>query len=225
MRLAWLGLLAGFGVIVEVPAEIFRWRDADGGIHFADKLPPDARAEPLNVRPQASKLTAAQATQEIQRLRDEAEARRAADQAKKTSSSAEAKQKLLDRAARLNRCDQAKWALSALESGRPVYRDEQGMYRIKRPPGQGDAYEGKREYLEEGARNAEITRQRQILSKDCDGPPTAADKQQTDDAIRMAEQCEKAAADLKVLSQPGAGASPELVAARRAFLSSNCTPR
>ncbi len=206
-------------------AEVFRWRDADGGIHFGDQLPPNVRAESMSVRPQPSKLTPEQAAQEVQRLRNVAEARRAAEQAAKTQTSTEANKELLDRAARLNRCEQAKWALSALESGRPVYRDEQGMLRIKPPPGQGDAYEGKREYLEESVRNAEISRQRQLLTKDCDGLPTAADKRETDDAIRMAEHCEQAAADLRVLSRPGAGASPELLAARRAFLSTNCAPR
>jgi Domain of unknown function (DUF4124) len=220
-----LAAVLTLGVMTAARAEVFRWRDAEGGVHFGDELPPNARAEPLQVRPQASKLTPEQAAQEVQRLRNVAEARRAAEQAKKTQTSAEANKALLERAARVNRCEQAKWALAALESGRPVYRDEQGMLRIKRPPGQGDAYEGKREYLEESVRNAEITRHRQLLTKDCDGLPSAADRRETDDAIRMAEHCEQAAADLRVLSQPGAGASPELLAARRAFLSTNCAPR
>ena len=60
------------------------------------------------------------------------------------------------------------------------------------------------------------------MTKHCDGSPTASDMRDTEDAIRMAEQCEKAAADLKVMSQPESGAADEVLAARQAFINANC---
>lgn len=225
----WRGVKQGLWVamvslcaIAAVQAEIYRWRDADGGTHFGDTPPHEVRAELLKVYPQASKLTPEQAKQEVQRLRDVEAGHREADQAKKAAAGAQAKKNLLESAARLERCEQAKWALSALESGRPVYRDERGMFRIKRPPGQGDAYSGLRDYLDDGARNVEISRQRTLMTKHCDGSPTASDMRDTEDAIRMAEQCEKAAADLKVMSQPESGAADEVLAARQAFINTHC---
>lgn len=205
-----------------VQAEIYQWRDADGGTHFGDNPPPNVRAERLTVLPQPTDLTPQQATRDVQRLRDVEAARREADKAKDDRAYARAKQTLIDRAAGLERCEQAKWALSALDSGRPVYRDEQGMYRVKRPPGQGDAYTGERAYLDDAARSAEIDRQQKLIAQYCATPPTVADLQQTEEEIRMAETCEKAVADLRDLSQPEARASPEALAASRAFIDTNC---
>lgn len=216
-------LLVSLCAMPVVQAETYRWRDAEGGTHFGDSPPPNVQAERLTVHPQPSDLTPEQAKQEVRRLRDVEAARRKADEAKKTQASARTKQNQIKRAAGRERCEQAKWALSALDSGRPVYRDEQGMYRIKRPPVQGDAYTGQRTYLDDNARNAEIDRQQKLIARHCETLPTAADMEQTAEEIRMAETCEKAAAELRDLSQPEARASAEALAASRAFMDANCS--
>lgn len=204
-----------------VQAEIYRWQDAEGGTHFGDSPPADVRAEPLTVLPQPSDLTPEQATP---RLRDEEAASSEADEATEAEAATQARQAFQDRAAALDRCEHAKWALVALDSGRPVYRDEQGMYRAKPPPGQGDAYTGERTYLDGAARDAEIDRQQELIATHCETPPTPAALRQTAEAIRMAETCEKAAADHRQLSQPEARASQEALAASRAFMRANCGP-
>jgi len=211
-----IALLAGAAT-----AETYRWRDAEG-VHFSDTPPPGVAAETVRVKPQPSPLTPDAAKAEVERLREAQDRERDAAAAQQSQSSRAEQAKIDQRIARLQRCEEAKWALSALESGRPVYRDEQNRYRIKRPPGQGDAYTGKREYLDDPAREREIAVQKQHISAQCDVPPTASDKARTAEEILHAELCEKAAADLAVLTRPESGASAEDIAARRAFLAGNC---
>lgn len=215
-----VALCAALPAIGETPT--YRWRDAEGGVHFGDKPPAGVVAEPLKVRPQPSRLTPAEADAEVRRLRA-AEASRAETAARQKATATAAERARAERqAARQQRCEEAKWALAALDSGRPVYRDEQNRYRIKRPPVQGDAYTGKREYLDEATRQREIAVEKRRIAENCGGQPTPAERARTEEEILHAEECEKAAADLQLMLQPQSGATDEDIAARRAFLNGSC---
>lgn len=217
--LLWTAVLASAAA---AEGQTYRWRDAEGGVHFSDRPPPGVTAAPVAVKPQPSKLTPAEAEAEIERLRAVEASRTQVAAKRKADASAADKQRNAQKMARLQRCEEAKWALAALDSGRPVYRDEQNRYRIKRPPVQGDAYTGTREYLDEPARLREIAVEKQRIAENCVGKPTAADRARTEEEIRHAEACEKAAADLQLLTQPQSGATDEDIAARRAFLRGTC---
>lgn len=221
-RLTVMILLMVANASLVTATETWRWRDQNGDVHFGDTPPAGVAAERVEVQAPPSRLTPAEAQAEIDRLRGEREAAATAEAARARELARNWQRSLAAQAARRDRCERAKWALAALESGRPVYVDEQGMFRIKRPPGQGDAYEGARDYLDEARRAREIARQKRLFAKNCDGPPTAADRARTEDEIRTAEACEKAAADLDVMLAPQSGASEEEIAARRAFLSEHC---
>jgi Domain of unknown function (DUF4124) len=204
-------------------ADTYRWRDADGALHFGDKPPANVRAEKITVRAQPSRLTSEEAKQEVQRLR-EVEATRSADKAAaKAANKAAATAAAPELAAKRERCERAQWALSALEEQRPVYRDEQGMYRIKRPPGQADVYTGERAYLDDAARAKEIAKQQQLIAVNCGAQPSPEDKARTAEEIRLAEHCEAAAADLELLIRNN-DRDRDRIASRQKFLQEHCTP-
>lgn len=196
-------------------ATTYRWRDAEGVMHFADRPPPGVEVEPVKVNAQPSPLSPTQAGQAIQTLRAQ-EAARQQDEAAETAASAPAPAL----AAKRENCARAEWALSALETAHPVYRDEQGMYRIKRPPGQVDAYTGERSYLDDASRAREIGVQQKLIQTNCGAQPTAEEKAVTAEQILTAEHCEAAAADLETLLS--SGGDRNLIDSRQEFLDANC---
>ncbi|MBI2801403.1 MAG: DUF4124 domain-containing protein [Gammaproteobacteria bacterium] len=205
-------------------AATYRWVDAEGHVHFGDAPPIGVKAVPLQLYKPSAPLSPAQAQEQIQRLRAVEAAKAATTNAEQATAAANAKAKLEASAALRARCDRARWALAALDSGRPVYRDEQGAYRVKRPPPQGDAYTGKRAYLDGTTRTQEIAKYRRELTVDCAAFPEANDQRRADDELRMAEHCEAAYAELKALTRPEARASSEEIASRQAFIANNCGP-
>jgi hypothetical protein len=209
-------------VVVGVSADTFRWRDLEGRVHFGDTPPPGVIAEKIDLHAQPSKLTPEQAQGEVQRLRAISNAQSDATAAEKKRKAEAASKLANETAAHAQRCASARWALTALESGRPVYRDSEGMYRIKRPPGQGDAYTGERQYLDEAKRIQEIAVQRKAVTEACGALPTPDEKRRTEDQMKTAENCEAAAADLNKLEQPDSHAAPEHTAALRGYLANYC---
>jgi hypothetical protein len=210
MRLA-LALLPGAALVLSaLPAggvEAWRWRDAEGGVHFGDRPPPGAAAERLRLRADPASTGGAQGPV----------ARQAPAPPPPAPADAAA-----DGPQRLERCDRARWALAALESGRPVYLDAYGAYRVKRPPGQPDPYTGPREYLDDAEREQAQARYRGERDEACAEFPERMDPRAADEDLRRAEACERAAADLARLERPEARASAEDLATRRRWLETQC---
>ncbi len=200
-------------------ADAYRWRDADGVVHFSDKPPANRSAALLKLRtPPPANPSPAEVSAEAARLRESS-----APPPRSTPNATQeklAQEKLAQE--KRQRCLRSKQALSILEMDRPVYRDEDDLYRLKPPPRRGDAYLGKREYLDEVARKQEIIAQQELVSENCTGPLTPAERQGAQEHVLQVDQCEKAAADVKKMSQPESGSSPEVLSARRAFLQENC---
>ena len=213
-----LGVILSFAV----SAETYRWRDANGQIHFGDSPPQGVGAEAVRVHAPPTKLSRDQAQSEIQRLRATATAQSDAAAAEKKRQASAANENSAKQGVQAQRCASARWALAALESGRPVYRDGEGMYRIKRPPGQGDVYSGARQYLDEGSRARDIAVQRKIATDACGALPTPDVKRRAEDEIKLAETCEAAAADLAKLRHKDAHASNEQLSALEGYMATYC---
>jgi hypothetical protein len=194
-------------------AETWRWTDAEGQVHFGDRPPPDVQAEQIKLQRKAAPLG------DDARLQ-----RRPAPQNDEAQAAQEARDADDGNAQALNRsrCDRARWALAALDSGRPVYRDASGAYRVKRPPTQPDTYEGPREYLEDAEREAEIAQHRADMDRYCAEFPELQDLSLADEDLRHAEACEFAATELSQLLQDEARATPEEIARRQRFLDEEC---
>ncbi|MGD9603577.1 MAG: DUF4124 domain-containing protein [Gammaproteobacteria bacterium] len=222
------GWLRAAGLIVLVAtgglagAETYRWRDAQGQQHFGDTPPPGVSAERIDVQPAPTPLDPDEAARRVEALRARERSLNDATEAERARRAAADAAAADAAVVRAQRCEDARWALSALDSGRPVYRDEEGRYRVKRPPGQGDAYTGAREYLDDATRAQELAAARSRVEQFCGAPPTREEMARTDLEILHAEQCEKAAADLELLSRPGAHATTEELERLRGFLANDC---
>lgn len=203
-------------------ADTWRWEDEAGQVHYGDTPPPGVKAERIRLPSSPSALSDEARAQRQQELR-EREAAREAQAAREEGRAARAEARAADELAmKRGRCDRARWALAALDSGRPVYRDANGTYRVKRPPNQQDVYTGPRQYLEEAEREAEIARYRQEMDTYCADFPELQDPARADEDLRHAEACEAAAIELEQLLQDEARATEEEIAHRRRFLEEEC---
>jgi len=195
-------------------AETWRWTDAEGQVHFGDRPPPGVQAEQIKLQRKAAPPSDDARLE--RRPAPQADEAQAAQEAQENADAANA------RAMNRSRCDRARWALAALDSGRPVYRDANGAYRVKRPPTQPDTYEGPREYLEDAEREAEIAHHRADMDRYCAEFPALQDLSLADEDLRHAEACEFAATELEQLLQDEARATPEEIARRQRFLDEEC---
>ncbi|MCC7120322.1 MAG: DUF4124 domain-containing protein [Gammaproteobacteria bacterium] len=203
-------------------SDTWRWKDAAGQVHFGDQPPPGVQAERIGVSSRPSPLTDEDRAQRQQTLHARDAARDAAAKREESRAAREDARAAEETAMSRARCDRARWALAALESGRPVYRDANGAYRVKRPPPQQDVYSGPREYLEEAERQAEIAHYQEEMNTYCAAFPELADPALADEDLRHADACEAAALELEQLLQDEARATEEEIARRRRFLDEEC---
>ncbi len=126
-------------------AEIYKWTDAEGNVHFGDKPQSGARAETVTV---PKHTPDPQYLQRMQRMREEMERR---ELAREETQQNQAEQ---DRIAQDNaaRCQQARASLSMLKEQIPVFRYDES---------------GDRQYLGDEERAARIERLQQALQENC----------------------------------------------------------
>jgi hypothetical protein len=122
-------------------------------------------------------------------------------------------------------CDRARWALAALQTQRPVYRDGSGIYRVKRPPRQPDVYAGPRTYLSDAERSAEITRQQAARETACAAYPELQDPALAEQDLIRAEHCEAALVHWHELARANARASNDELERALAEIKSDCEAR
>lgn len=103
-------------------AEVFKWRDADGKLHYSDRAPPDASAETVDIHTAQDKLTA-------QRLKNmQREAAQLGGPTEADAKAAAARE--LEKQKRAH-CDEARQKLNALlTSTRRQVVDENGQRRF-----------------------------------------------------------------------------------------------
>jgi hypothetical protein len=169
--------------------DVFRWQDRNGVAHFGDR-PPEGVA--------AGKVVLPAFPAALQAATPPMPAPASATPASPTP--------VIDlRPA----CDRARWALAALQTQRPVYRDGNGIYRVKRPPRQPDGYAGPRTYLSDAERSAEITRQQAARETACAAYPELQDPALAEQDLIRAEHCEAALAHWQDLTRENARAGDD----------------
>lgn len=220
VAIALVALLA----VGNAAGETYKWVDESGQTHFSDRPPPGVVVEQIQIRPPPSSLSPEQAAERVDQLRMQ-QAAEAARRGEEDKAEAGAEAEAQVRYARRERCDRARWALAALETQRPVYRDENGAYRVKRGPNEPDVYAGTREYLDDATRAREIARAQAVMTEDCAAFPDAQDKTLAEEELRLAEHCEAAQAELAALRRPEARAPADEIAHRQQFIEQNCWPQ
>lgn len=173
MRSIYLFIIM-LGIALPAAAEIYQWRDAQGGVHYSDTPPSDGNATtlhsaakphpPAQARDETEKPEAAgdgTAASKAAKAADEAAkpktlAEKDAEFRQRRAEAAEAKakaEKERQRAAERERdCVQARSELAALESGQRVSRFNS---------------RGEREVLDDAGRTDQIARTRKFVESDC----------------------------------------------------------
>ncbi|MEN9727643.1 MAG: hypothetical protein RL434_2009 [Pseudomonadota bacterium] len=204
-------------------AETWRWRDAEGNLNFGDTPPEGVAAEPVTVAPTRPRLSPQEAEAAVRRLRENAEVEmRETEAGRRVEAERAAHNAEADRRVR-QRCEEAKRALTMLQMERPVYEDDQGGFRIKRPPGQGDVYTGGRRYLDDASRANAIKAQEAIIAETCKVPYSETEELRIADELREREACESAATELSEAEANGMRLAPEDRARLERFLREECS--
>lgn len=219
-----LGLLAG--AAAPAAAGVYKWVDGSGQTYYGDSPPPGVEATPMTSAPPPTDADAESAAERLEQLKLDAAARDAArerERAQRAEREAKAAGELAEREAR---CRAHYEALAALQSGRPVFLDEQGSYRLKRLQGWPDAYTGERSYLDDAARAAAIERTQAAIRADCerDVKPEEA-LAAADQRLRDRELCEAARAEYEAAQRPEARASESSLQEKRERAEELCRPR
>ena len=193
-------------------AQIYKWVDENGTVHYSDSPPTNTQTERVEIEPTRSADRAA-GLETLQRLLDEtADAtarRRAAQQASSATEESEQRQRLL-----MNRsCLDARTQMAALEEQRAVYRDNQGQFHVLWGR---DPYQGEREYLDDAERASEITRVRQVIATDCEHPNDPEAQEFARGVYVRSEYCAAMRGEFALLAEGGSEMSRgEREAARR----------
>jgi len=119
-------------------------------------------------------------------------------------------------------CEQARIDWAILNEGMPVYYTEDGSYR---PNWHGDAYAGKRRYIDDDKRPALITEAEDRVFRYCDNPEDMNKLARTYDDWIQGELCEASRILLAAAEQGNSRTSRDEVEARRAAVRKDCKRR
>ena len=156
--LVGLFLASSFGLTA---AQVYKWVDENGVVHFSDKPPEHQQSSevdmPIAETPgeEAEADVSAQAWLEQQRAEREAEKQQRKEQQRITEADSS------------QQCRIARRMLGLLEIQCPAFYDGQGILRVHCPNQPVVAYEGERRYIEDADRAASIAHYKEQL-KECD---------------------------------------------------------
>lgn len=153
MRNILLWMLAGLLFAAPGHAQIYRWVDEHGNVHYGDCPPPECEGVEVPPAPGPSPEEAERARERLERLREEQ--RRAEEIRRQAAEVERLRKEEAERIAvyRKRRCILARQNLHMLEMQRPVYYIDE---------------RGERVYLDDQARAAEMERMRAEIAEYCD---------------------------------------------------------
>jgi hypothetical protein len=189
VRIAAFIVLLLAGGLLAADSEVYKWVDEEGNVHYSDTPPENVESEEvhIDVAPAAgdgpTERLLKRAEQSRARLAEEREERAAAMEAEKSQHAADSQ-----------RCTYARQQMISLQQELPVYRDEAGKFRTL---SQYDVYEGRREYLDDRQRAAEILRVQQDIEQYCEHPGDRGEQFVAAWDRRMSKRCEAARARLE----------------------------
>lgn len=155
---AVLPLLTLLVLPLAVQAQVYKWRDAAGNIHYGDQPPAGTPAQTRKLAPANTASADAAAAQQAatdQRL----DAAKRASEAKEKA--ADTERERAQEAQRAKACERSRTNLEGLESGQIRFRM---------------GANGEREALDGAVRDAELNEARRIVDANCSPRPAAAAK-------------------------------------------------
>ena len=197
-------------------AQVYKWVDEKGGVHYGSCPPPECKPEKIEIVPGPSGEQRRQAQESLERLIEEQKERNhVLEQERERRQAQKAREE-----EEFGRCLEARKQLAVLEELQlPAYRDEQGKFRAK---WMYDTYKGKRRYLDHAARVEEIQRARQNVATYCEDPDDAEEQALARSQWIRSEKCAAARAELEAAERPGSRASRENLEDKRAWVKLHC---
>ena len=155
----WLLLAVAIGTwlaVTPVAAQTYKWKDADGKIHYSDQPPPPEIKEPLTVKPRKQSAPSAPTDKEAPAAKAKTYTEQEAEFKKRQVETAEreaAEKKKADEAAdRKQNCEQARSQLKGLQAGGRVAKNNT---------------KGEREYMSDAQIAQEIERLKKAEASWC----------------------------------------------------------
>jgi type IV secretory pathway VirB10-like protein len=166
LRSKWrfLAVVIGAGIVAAAGAQTYKWKDAEGKIHYSDQPPPANIKEPVTVQPRKGQAPAAPTEKGAAAPKDKAappakprtyveeEAERKKRQVETAEREAAEKKKADDAAEKKRNCDLALAQVKSLQSGGRVTRNNA---------------QGEREYLSDAQTAQEIERAKKSADSWC----------------------------------------------------------
>ena len=197
--------------VATVGATIYKWVDEKGVTHYSETPPPKQKAQKIQAPPPPPSTTTEggkPAPKTWQEKEQEFQKRRAEHQ----QESSRIEKSSVERAEGEERCLEARKQLAMLQEQLPIYRDEEGKFRVK---WRYDTYQGEREYLDDATRTSEIARARQEIGTNCQHPNDAKDQDLARKKLIRSEYCASTRAELEALEQPRARATRQALEEKR----------
>ena len=217
-HLTLAALLVVFGhALLSMPAaaEIYKWVDANGKVHFSDKKPNNDRSQTVNVNappvgePDEGELRRRKL---LERAEEDWQMRRAAEN---EQVAADMQRETITKA-----CEQARIDYGVLHEQMPVYRTVDGRLR---PDWEFDHYTGLKTYIADGDRPAEKRDALNRMSKHCDNPADDVAFAATYDAWVDTEYCHLMNVELATAKQPKKRTPKDDIARMEAEFSAQCS--
>ena len=213
-----VGVFLLLGILPSGNADVFKWIDDAGNVHYGDSPPEASGSERMELRvdvPDASDEAELRRLRALQQADEAAKARLQQRITKKNER--ENSKRQIDLAE--ERCMELRRQLDILKYQMPAYRDENGKYRVK---WEEDYYDGRREYVDDATRERLIKQMRsQIVSQCAHQDDLQADREAHRQNV-FSEKCAAARVKLRLTEDPERRASDSAIEARRKEVQHYC---
>ena len=163
--MAWPALILALLLATPAWADVYRWVDKDGVVHYSDKPPESVEPESLQRLPETGPPSANIGAQVYDDAMEQTRARREQREAEKQLSRAEREAREKDEANRAELCARAIHHLNILRKACPAFYDGAGVLRDQ-CPGFNFVWEGERSYIDDEER-AELIEQYSKVAESC----------------------------------------------------------
>ncbi len=212
-------VILGFFVLYseEATAEVYKWVDEEGIVHYSDNPPQNAESERVQLpstpgpKSNPSEVLRRVLEQDEKATKRRSEARQVVSAAREGERAAQV--------ARDQRCLESRKQLISLQQPLLVYRDEEGIFRTVSTH---NTYEGEREYLDDATRTLEIDRVRHDIMTNCERPDDPKEQFLAGQERMMSMLCETARADLKAVQRANARSPRQTIEDARESVDKYC---
>ena len=124
-------MILGFFVLYseDATADIYKWVDEEGNVHYSDNPPQNAETE--RVQLPSTPDPKGDPSEALRRRLEQAEKAKVRRSEERLAASAAKEGKRAAQVARDQRCLETRMQLAVLQEQRPVYRDGQGRFRLQ----------------------------------------------------------------------------------------------